>query len=56
MANLKLKQIKRDKEDHKLQVKGTIQQDNISKHICTKCWSTYLLKTNTAEIKRSNNH
>ena len=52
--DLKIKKITRDKEGHYIMIKGSIQEEDNSKYICTQHRSTSIHKTNTNRHKRRN--
>ena len=52
--DLKIKKITRDKEGHYIMIKGSIQEEGITKYLCTQHRSTSIHKTNINKHKRRN--
>ena len=49
-----IKAMKRDKEGHYIMIKGSIQEDNNYKYICTQHRSTEICKANANKYERGN--
>ena len=49
-----IKAVKRDKEGHYIMIKGSIQEEDIYKYICTQHKSTAMHKANANKYERGN--
>ena len=52
--DLKIRKITRDKEGHYIMIKGSIQEEDMTKYLCTQHRSTSIHKTNINKHKRRN--
>ena len=50
-VDFEIKAVKREKEGHYIMIKGSIQEDNNYKYICTQHRSTTICKTNATSMK-----
>ena len=52
--DFEIKTLKREKEGHYIMIKGSIQEDNNYKYICTQHRSTEICKANANKYERGN--